>query len=54
MQSHDEHHTERHSLHLADDEHGQILERPARYLCNTQAGRGAHQIGSIQETATYS
>lgn len=54
LQPHDEHHTERHSLHSADDEHGQVLERPARHLCHTQAGRGAHQIGSVQETTTYS
>ena len=53
LQSHDEHNAKRHSLDVADDEHGQILEGPTCDLRYAQAGRRAYQIRSVQETATY-
>ena len=53
LQSHDEYNAKRHSLDVADDEHGQILEGPTCDLRYAQAGRRAYQIRSVQETATY-
>lgn len=38
LQPHDEHHAERYSVNIADNEHGQILERSACHLRYAQAG----------------
>ncbi len=35
----------------ADDEHGQVLERPARHLRHAKTCRRAHQVVAVQEAA---
>lgn len=49
----DQHHTEWHHQHAAVAQHGEVLERSARHLCDAQTGGGAPEERPVQETTNH-
>lgn len=53
LQPDDQHHAEWHHQHAAVAQHGEILERSACYMCDTQTGGGAPEERPVQETTNH-